>query len=242
MAKQTTSNKESHPSFGLLAISRVQGTRRLFGSSLLHGSSVTLSISRSTRSASWTGSEDYYPTQEVIEVAMSETQFARAITSMNVGFGTPCTISREAGQLIPGPPDPKCPVDSHANAAKEATDAYVQRLSDVVDGLSVLMSESVRPTLKQVKEIHTTLRSLVEQFKTSQEFHDEQFRRRMESAINDAKTEVDAHVANVVSRIGIASIENSLPSLVVGGVKRITQAEPAVSQGEKFGCLAVANP
>lgn len=94
-----------HPSYGLLSFSRMSGgTTNLFGSSIQHKDTIKLCISecdvKRDLSTDW-----YHDNGRIIEVEMSYSQFAEAITSMNMGNGVPVTIRwvRGEGRIEPCP-------------------------------------------------------------------------------------------------------------------------------------------
>lgn len=88
-------NKETHPSYAQLQISRVTSGKRvpLYGTSNQCRETIRISISKSELNRdlnrSW-----HFPKEELIEVEMSPSQFAEAITSLNLGGGTTVTIKR----------------------------------------------------------------------------------------------------------------------------------------------------
>lgn len=99
--------EKKHPSYGILRITRSavggEGTA-LFGSSILHNNVIRLSISHGMMERS--GNEDRFFAKElmkdrIVEVEMSYTQFAEAITSFNMGAGVPVTLTNIGGEFLP---------------------------------------------------------------------------------------------------------------------------------------------
>jgi len=112
-----------HPAFGQIRASRVSGHAVLYGSDFVHQGFVTITISTSqlqrTLAREW-----YFGKSEVIEVALSEAQWATFVSSMNMGSGVPCTIERQAGVgLIPGLPPPAPTQNFKADVHKAAAEA-----------------------------------------------------------------------------------------------------------------------
>ena len=85
--------RRTHPSYGSLSINRTTGQANLFNSEINHQHFISLEISRSEVIEDDT---DYrcWPIKSIIQIWMSEVQFARAITSFGSGSGTPCTLKR----------------------------------------------------------------------------------------------------------------------------------------------------
>ena len=89
---------EKHESYGMLGFSRVTITppAGLFGSSIKHGNLIVLRIHQAERRRDY--QRDWISAGErLIEVQMSASQFADAITSMNIGDGVPITINYVKG-------------------------------------------------------------------------------------------------------------------------------------------------
>src|SRR5687767_12050919 len=82
---------ESHPAYGQISASRVSGSINLYGSDFRHNHYVIVSIHRSVLDRDL--SHDWpFPRQEIIEVALSESQWAHFVSSLNAGSGAQCTI------------------------------------------------------------------------------------------------------------------------------------------------------
>jgi hypothetical protein len=95
MGDKLFESKEAHESYAQLQISRVTSGKRvpLYGTSNQCKETIRVSICKSELhrdlNRNWN-----FPTDELIEVEMSPAQFAEAITSLNLGGGTPVTIKR----------------------------------------------------------------------------------------------------------------------------------------------------
>lgn len=83
--------RESHPAYGMILAARVQGGARLAGSDFKHQSYIAIEVrhahlSRSLSNDRWHGDK------HIIRLSLSEAQWATFVSSMNVGFGVPCTL------------------------------------------------------------------------------------------------------------------------------------------------------
>ena len=76
----------THPSFGIAKFSRhsCSHPQSLFGSSIGHENTITLTISRADHIRSDSSYDRYYEKGQIIEVEMSAAQFAEMITTMNM--------------------------------------------------------------------------------------------------------------------------------------------------------------
>ena len=81
-----------HPAFGVIGVGRVSGHTRLFGSDFTHHNYISLRISTAKTIESYGVKTSVHSDEQIVEVCLSEVQFARMITSLNMGEGTPCTL------------------------------------------------------------------------------------------------------------------------------------------------------
>lgn len=104
--KETGMEKKQHPSYGMIRFARSSiggsGTA-LFGSSIMHNNVIRLSISKGMMEREV--NEDWFLAgtdinDMIVEVEMSYTQFAEAITSLNIGEGIPVTITKVNGTFV----------------------------------------------------------------------------------------------------------------------------------------------
>jgi hypothetical protein len=111
--------RTTHPCFAQIRASRVNGLTNLYDSDFQHNHFVSISIYRSELdrhlNRDWHHSRD-----ELIEVNLSEAQWATFVSSMNVGCGVPCTLSYLHGKFVPQLPDTP---DTRTLFKMEMTDA-----------------------------------------------------------------------------------------------------------------------
>lgn len=100
------SQRDSHESYAMVGFGRCCGNPGpLFGAiGDSHEVYIKLSIKRATVSRSGTEFESTGPRGELIEVDMTEPQFAQLLSSLNVGNGSPCTLRYFGGERVPDPP------------------------------------------------------------------------------------------------------------------------------------------
>lgn len=210
--------EREHPSYGVLHIARTMGggsNVRLFGSPLAtHYGTIHLSISRGTWSHGLHYDRYFGTNKEFIEIEMSAAQFADAITSLNIGSGTPCTIRRVGAERIPGPPD-------HATEAEHIRDnfenslgkfaakahEYRKRIEELTSKLSQKAKDEIRIALDVIEH----------QLTSNVPFVVKQFQEASTKIVTAAKAEVEAFVSHAVRAAGLAAIaEGRLPSLLSG--------------------------
>lgn len=199
----TPGTRYSHPAFGQLSASRVQNGsgETLYGSDFKHHDYIVIRIGESeltrTLSRDWPFSKN-----EIVEIAVSEAQWASFVSSLNVGQGVPCTITRRDGRLVPGIDATELVSDQHfKREQKEAlTEALVavQRAKAEINGLA---------TSKRAKEAATDAIERAERaLRSSVPFVTDQFEKHVETTIERAKTEVHAYAQNVIVQAGLEAL------------------------------------
>ena len=138
--------KKQHPSYGMIRFARSSiggsGTA-LFGSTIMHNNVIRLSISKGMMERE--GNEDWFLAgtdinDMIVEVEMSYTQFAEAITSLNIGEGIPVTITKVNGTFV----EP-CPYSDRQKVMRrevdEATRDLVRQLEKRSEEIEKLLDE-----------------------------------------------------------------------------------------------------
>lgn len=199
---------ETHPAYGQIGASRVQGGHRLYGSDFMHHSAVRITIRGSKLmrglSRDWHAAEDEY-----IEVSLSESQWAEFVSTLNSGMGTPCTVNfvRGIGEL----PGIEGTTDRIAQFAGEVK-KDVQRSLGNLDKLLKQLDESSLG--KKAKEELIMAAKLARQdIESNLPFVAKSFDEHMEQTVQRAKTEINAYANHVVTRTGIAALKGEPPLL-----------------------------
>lgn len=212
--------EREHPSYGILHISRASSTSaiRLFGSPLAtHYGTIRLTISKGKWIHGLNRDRYYGMNKDFIEVEMSAAQFADAITSLNIGSGTPCTIRYVQGERMSDPPN-------HATEAEHIRDTFEDSIGKFaekahtyrkrIDELTSKLSSKAR------EEIRIALDVMEQQLTSNVPFVVKQFQEATTRVTTAAKAEVEAFVTGVIRAAGLASVaEGRLPSLLPGGAK-----------------------
>lgn len=200
--------QKSHPSYGLVQFSRINGRfDNLFGTNVESSNAIALRIKRCKTSRelgkTWT-----FDDGEIIEVYLSPNQFSELLTTMNHGSGVPCTIKAMNYKRIEEPPrDTPEPV--------KIQDDFEDKLSEISECMQkdydriqeILAKKTINKTdreeiKKQIEHLHMEVRSNLP-------FYLKQFRKSTEKIVRDAKSTVDAFVTGVIARAGIKSIKDN---------------------------------
>lgn len=186
--------RANHPAYALIHASRVQGNRTLVGTDFMHHSYITLSISRAELNREL--SRDWmFPRTELLEVCLSEAQWAAFVSSLNVGNGVSCTLNHLDGQMVPGIP--------HRTQTTEFKSEVTETIKDAIARLDVVINSSIPK--KHADELRLVRQELV----LNLPFVEDSFTKHVENTLEHAKTEVNAYVQAVVMRAGLAALTST---------------------------------
>lgn len=196
--------QESHPAYAQIGCSRVSATPGtvLYGSDFRHGHYMTITIRRSTLNRGlnhdWPHGHD-----ELIEVALSESQWASFVSTPNSGLGTQCTLQYYQPQgMIPGIPDPPDRTDQFTKEARQDMDEALAAIKDLRAAIDTVPGLSQKQKRLLSEGAHTAERRLTD----SLPFVARSFGEHVERTTDKAKTEVHAYVENVIRRTGIEAL------------------------------------
>lgn len=211
--------EREHESYGILHIARTSGGTsaiRLFGSPLAtHYGTIRLTISKGKWLHGLHHDRYFGMNKDFIEVEMSAAQFADAITSLNIGSGTPCTIRYVGGKRMEDPPD-------HATEAEHIRENFADSLGKYAAKAHTYRKKieelTSKLSAKAKDEIRIALDVMEQQLTSNVPFVVKQFQEATTRISTAAKAEVEAFVTGVVRAAGLQSIaEGRLPSLLPSG-------------------------
>ena len=203
---------ETHPAYATIRVGRGQvggGGLLLFGSDFGHGRVISITISRAERRRDL--SNDWlHPRQELIEVALTEPQWATFVSSAGVGEGTPCTLERLNGELVPR-------IEQLTDRRRQFQDEVQDHMKLVLDSLDSLdqkidqagLSGKRRDELKAL--VHTARRNVGGNL----DFVADQFDEHMEATVERAKAEINGHIGTVLQKAGLKQLAADLPTPAV---------------------------
>lgn len=184
---------EQHPSYGTIAFRRsfIGGSVPLFGASIQSNNVIALEISEAEIDRHL--NDDFiHSKKKIIEVNMSQSQFAELITSMNCGDGIPCTIRYRAdkGGYLEG-----CPYKDKRNMFEnEFSDSVRQNQKDfqeLEDNVKkILEKKNIGKTDRE--EIMRSLSNMKIKLFDNQEYIYKQFNEQMDKTVSEAKGEIEA--------------------------------------------------
>lgn len=189
------SEKIKHPSFANLYIGRSQcsGQKALFGSSIKHHDTITLKIFPAFIDRDL-NMDRYFPeARPYIEIEMSQSQFAQAITSLNMGAGVPVTLRRLHDQYI----EP-CPfVDKREqfnSEFREDMNALTRKLTEATKHVEKLIEEKRTFNKADKDQILSALKSVTSQLASHYPYMYSMFNEQMDKTVTEAKAEIESHL------------------------------------------------
>ena len=201
--------EHNHPAFGLISLTKSSCSGKgvtLYGSDIGHTSLLHIKIMKSSLTRSL--SNDWFGQDEVIaDFEMSHAQFARFITSVGDGDGTPITLRQT--QLEANIPRIDKIETKHETHKKEIKDSAVKSLAIMqqkVNELGSMINGDKAISKKQLKEVHTRLQLAVDGLPNNLEFAVDQVQEELEKATSDAKIEVEAFINLTATRLGLEHI------------------------------------
>lgn len=205
--------EETHPSFGQLQISRItvggEGKFNLYGSSIKHSNLIALRIHESSHIIE--EEHDWYFEQgRIIEVYLSPSQFAEAITTLNVGSGVPCTINyrRDMQDSIESPPI-NSKQEQHSEHFRERMSKFATNLTEFQHKTNVILTGDKTPSKKERGDIVKELGFIIQEIKENIPYFEQQFKKQMEKTIVEAKAEIEAFVNHAITSTGLKTLQEN---------------------------------
>lgn len=194
----------THPSFATVALNRVSSTgTTLFDSPLKHQHFINLSIHKAHKvrhlNQDWVHADE-----ELIEVRMSEVQFANFITSSGIGGGVPCTLNRFDGKSVP-----ECPSEHARETYENEVKDDLKELTTLLKGLVKTVEEIVakpRLNVEDKNKLREAAQDAYMKVSDSLPFLHQQFTEKMDKTVSQARAEAIAHVHQVIQKAGLAKI------------------------------------
>jgi len=194
---------ETHPAYGMIGASRVSGQAILNGSDFVHQHFVTIRVRHSSLHRGHSR-DSHYGGNEIVEVALSEAQWAAFVSSMNVGDGVPCTIESIQGQEVPGIPRVK-------NRREQFTGEHDAAMAGALEHLdratAILAKGRGKMTAADFESLKSALHMGRMGIDENKSFIADQFSEHMEKTTERAKIEVNAYVQATLVRAGIQALQ-----------------------------------
>lgn len=194
-------NVTTHPAFAQIGASRVSGRTNLYASDFEHNAFMTIRISVSelhrNLNRDW-----HFGRDRIIEVALSEAQWATFVSSPNMGDGVPCTLQYHNGKPIPGLPSPESRTDQFSSEMQERLEKTVGKVKQAINHI-----DEIGIPKGKAAALKGTFQTLLTELQSNLPFVAKQFEEHMEDTVEKAKQEVHGYMNGVIHRSGIAALQ-----------------------------------
>jgi hypothetical protein len=198
---------DTHPAFGQISASRLSNSppgQVLFDSDIRHSHTVRITVQRATRKRDLNHDWIHGSGRELIEVELSEAQWASFVSSMNT-TGVPCTIrATESDWNVPGLPyDPRL-----AHSMAEVRDAADKTFGKIKAALADYEAAfEAKAGVKVLREKLRTLHSAVEHTGSNLDFAAKSLNEHAENVVQRARADIEAMVYHESQRLGLTAGE-----------------------------------
>lgn len=202
---------ETHPGYGQITASRVSAGGKgavLYGSDFRHHHWVTIQVHESDLHR--TNNHDWpHARKELINVSLTEAQWARFVSAMNTGDGAQCTIERVDGVLRPD-------IDALPDRSNQFREELRDDLADAIKRVDELKAK-VESGKTSKKDLLDALHMIRLRIDDNVPYVARSFDEHMEQAKEKARIEINAHVTATIQRAGIAAIAGQAPFELADG-------------------------
>jgi hypothetical protein len=203
---------EEHPAWTLIGAYRSTCNPgvNLFDSDILHQNTITIRLKKASRKREL--HHDWlHGKKTVVEVELSEAQWAAFVSSMNSGDGVACTVRYSAADGGYTPSFPHKPrlaeTIAETHGAADRAFAAIQAAMEALDAAD---------TTKTKREAMATLRATINNATPNVDFAGKVLVEHAESVVQKAKADVEAFVTAKAHQLGIESSSMDVLELTEG--------------------------
>lgn len=207
-----------HPSFGIISLNAPwgggpkKGGKILFGSPTGHHRWITILISQGEHIRSL-HHDNYHPNGQIIEIAMSEAQFARFVASTGQGCGVPCTIqwTKQDGQ-IEQPPDvhPRQTFEDEIKRELKKTSGKLKEAQDTLEE----MSQKPRVTKTELNDALKLVAAARQNIEHNIPWIRRVFEEFMDKTAEEVKIDIESFTSNCIRQMGSQEV-SKMPELEI---------------------------
>lgn len=184
----------THPAFAQIQANRVSGQAALYGSDFLHHNYIVIRIRKSELRRDLSTDWFFDSVQgELIEVALSEAQWATFVSSLNAGGGVPCTLQHVDRVPVPGLPDPEARTEQFARELRRTQARAREELTALAEAIA-----ATGLSTKKQQELLRRVEAAGRHMGANTEFVAQCFGEHMEDTVEKAKMEVSAYAMAVL--------------------------------------------
>jgi len=203
-----------HESYAMMGITRTSSNRgqNLFGSSIKHSNTIRIRIAPAKISRHL--HRDWFHAKAVpyIEIEMSYSQFAEAITSLNQGDGVPVTLNYLNGKKMGDCPQ----IDKRQEFEEEFENEMLgigKVLRELTERAEALLSDKKAPSKAEKEAILKGIKSIRQEIESNVPFIQKSFNEQMDKTVLEAKGEVEGFVMHKVISAGLEGLQKEMKML-----------------------------
>lgn len=204
--------QDKQEAYGLLGFYRQNSSIKhpLFGSSIQHSNTIVLKIKQASLDRNL--NRDWFHGENlIIEVEMSQSQFAEAITSLNMNDGIPCTIRYIQGKGEIPDIDFEDTVEKFDNEFNSHIKNNTDEARQLLQEMTALFNNKSNIGKRDRELILNKLSQLIMHLDSNSKFINTQFKSQMDKTVTEAKAEIEAFVQNKMMSIASQNIVNNQP-------------------------------
>ena len=199
--------EERHPAYAQMSFNRQSGGHdNLYGSAIKHQETISMSITKSVKHTSEFSERYYAAGIPLIEVRMSQSQFAQLITSMNMGSGVPVTLEAVRGKTMP-----KCQEITVSERANKDLESRLNKFADKVskgrDRVTEILVKKGAILKGERKEIKNIYDTLMQELRSNMPFLHECMVEAYDKTATSAKADIEAFYDNAIRKMGIEAMD-----------------------------------
>jgi hypothetical protein len=192
---------EHHPAFGSITAHRISGTPGavLFDSEIRHTYFVRVTIAPMERKRDLNRDRLHTGSRPLMEIDMSEAQWASFVSSMNTS-GVPCTIrTKETDQFVPG-----LEFDARlAISAAETKESARKAFDQIKEAMAALEGLDPKAGVKARREAMRRLHYAIENAPANVEFAAKSLTEHTENVVQKARADIEAMVVTHAQQLGV---------------------------------------
>lgn len=205
-----------HPTYGMLQFSRTTNgqAKNLYGSSIKHSHTIRLRIHEGEKSRHL-NRDWYYARECLVEVEMSQAQFAEAITSMNMGSGVPVTL-----RYVDGVDRGECPEENKRQEIDREFEKDCKVLGERINKLSqdaYELLKSKQPLKRADRDmILNAIEMIRMEVNSNLPFVQQSFNESMDQTVLQGKGEIEAFFVTAIHQAGLEKLQEmgSKPEMI----------------------------
>jgi len=192
----------THPSYGQIRFSRIQGHARFYGSELEQDHYIMMELHQSDTDRDLT-QDRYHSLNKVISVRMTAGQFSELITSMNQE-GIPCTIEYLQGNVQKLPP-----IENRKEFVRRKFEERMKEFASKIKANQQKAVEIIKKKTLSKQDIHDLswhIEWLTQEISSNIPFFAKCFQENMDEVVFEAKLEIENAIQHKINVLGIQEL------------------------------------